>query len=320
MLRRPRVTTTTIVTRSPNPDAHAGKIVLVTGGTSGIGLATAKMFVASGAQKVYVCGRSPLKWEAAKSGLSPREREVMVYRSADVRVESDVESLIRRVFAESGRLDVAFNNAGVATNGSPVASQSIRSERANGVLTYTISDVSGAMCPPGTASPNSTVCENPLFTDCIGLVYCLKWELQLMREHASAYDPTDPPSIVNTASVNSFWGSPGSVMYGAAKGAVLLITRGTAVEQSQSMVGNKTFGIRINAIAPGPINTPLLRAQIGKNPTDAQVNQAASVGVPMQRIGDAAEVASVVLFLADNHLASYITGSCITVDGGLTAS
>lgn len=309
---------------SVEPQRFTGKVVLVTGGTSGIGLATAKMFADHGVSAVIVCGRTTQKWLQAQKHLTPSQKLKITFYTCDVRIEQQVSELIQHIFTQYGRLDIAHNNAGIVANSAPIQSQTLTNQTTPSSISYSINTTPHATCTPSEQSPISNTCENSLFTDALGVFNCMKWEIFYMRQYASRYHPKDPPCIVNTASVNALWGSPGGVLYGAAKGLCLLLTRGTAVEQASVMASQQAqkpqTTIRINCVAPGPVNTPLLDSQIGKHPSMKQINQAAGTGVPMGRVAEPEEIASTVLFLADNKQASYITGACLVVDGGLTAA
>lgn len=336
------------------------RVVLVTGGTSGIGLAAAKLFANKGAHVVYVCGRSPARWEDVLKTLSDRERTVMQYVRADVRIESDVIALMQRIADECGRLDVAINNAGVAA-GAPIVDQDMRSYASTAPSPSLKDDcgegsspgdtsISWTLPPPqpcavpspsasaspspspspsalaasvqrtgqaecqvaGMTTPSSRYCENSLYTDALGTAICMKHELILMR---SRNDLSSPGTIVNVASVNSFWGAPGASMYAAGKAAVLLMTRSVAAEQAE--VQPPMRPIRINCVAPGPVDTPLLRNQFS---SVEAMNKMAPAGVPMGRIAAPEEIAHGIYFLSDDEAASYVTGACLTIDGGLTAS
>lgn len=275
----------------------SGKTVLVTGGTSGIGLATAKAFCEQGASRVFVCGRTQKRWNNAKKTFQGKYSQIK-YIPCDVRVEAQVKKMIESI----GELHIAFNNAGVAT-GAPVEQQVINNQETKKDIQYSIPFKN---CPIGTTDPNTHYCENPIFTDGMGLMYCLKYELPAIRKSGGG-------SIVNTASVNSMWGSPGGAIYSVAKGMVQMITKSAGVYE----VSRKdAMPVRINCVAPGPVDTPLLTSQLPKGISV----EVASKGVPMGRVAEPKEIASVVLFLADNEKASYITGSTVVVDGGLTAA
>jgi NAD(P)-dependent dehydrogenase (short-subunit alcohol dehydrogenase family) len=283
---------------TPNP--FQGKTILVTGGTSGIGLATAKAFAAAGAQRVVVCGRTPSKWEKARQTISSN---VIEYYQCDVRVEEQVKKMIDWI----GVLHVAFNNAGVAS-GAPITQQSIPNNEKDGVISYTVPKDN---CPVGMTDPDSKFCENPIYTDGMGIMYCMKYEIASMRKNGIE------GSIVNTASANSIWGSPGGAIYSMAKGMVKLLTQ-SAGSYEVSQPGKKQ--IRVNCVAPGPVNTPLITSQFPAGTAQSEIEHLASAGVPMGRLAEPSEIANVVVFLANNDLASYVTGAMFVVDGGLTAA
>ena len=289
----------------------SGKVVLVTGGTSGIGLATAIAFAAAGAARVVVCGRTQKNWQMAQNVIQKAGIAVGVieYVPCDVRVESQVHDLIQGIFTKYKKLDVAVNNAGVAT-GAPIQQQTLSGFGDAKSINYSLSTAMSP-CAVGTEGAESPKCENPIFTDGIGVLYCLKHEIAMMRKYNSA---TNPGSIVNTASVNSIFGSAGGAVYSTAKAMVKLLTQSVAVEQAQI-----NPPIRVNCVAPAAVYTPLITSQFPKGTSYQTINQAASAGVALSRIAQPSEIAEPILFLADDSRASYITGSMLIIDGGLTA-
>lgn len=316
---------------------NSGRVVLVTGGTSGIGLATAKLYADRGARAVVVCGRMPTRWENAKQTLTQAQQRVIEYVQADVRVEQDVISLMQHIEDTYGRLDVAINNAGVAA-GAPIMDQNMQSGYAVKKSDPTDHDKTNATTCDGQTTiawtlpapqkdwvipckacdvmsmqtPVSPYCENSLYTDALGTAVCMKHELMLMRKR----NPQETPgSIVNVASVNSFWGAPGASMYAAGKAAVLLLTRSVAAEQGE--VKMPTRPIRVNCVAPGPVDTPLLETQFSSKEA---MNKLAPAGVPLGRVASPDEIARGIYFLSDDAEASYVTGACLVIDGGLMAS
>lgn len=320
-------------------------IVLVTGGTSGIGLATAIAFASAGAAHVVVCGRDPQKWLRAKriiAATGTREG-VIEYVCADVRVESNVEALVRYVYDRYGVLHACVNNAGVYPVGrADIADITLDSYvREDGSIAYVIpppqpltgrSDASSSgphpvdhvagdgggdieaqyVCPPDAYTPTSRYCENPLATIAIGTLYCLKHEIRAARQ----WQPQGIPlSIVNTASRNAVLPEEGAILYDVSKSVVVALTRAVAGQVAARAHSGEAppLKIRVNSVAPGPIQTPLLEAQGAQGIHDA-VND-----VPLGRVGLPSEVAQAILFLSDERRASYITGANLAVDGASAA-
>lgn len=341
----------------------SGKVVLVTGGTTGNGLATAIAALADGAAAVAVCGRTPAKFEGFAKPVCAAlgvDTARLHYTKCDVRVEAQVRALVESVFARFGRLDVAVNNAGVAA-GAPTTSQPLTSHTGpNGSIAVSLgtpqpgsacansaSDPfvpstpsrgracpgacnSPAACETGTGDFATQFCENPLFTIAIGMFYCVKWELRYMRgmEHPYGNPKTSPGCIVNVASINAFIASPGAPFYTMAKAAVVGLTKTAAVEQSPGggIISPTLLPIRVNAVAPGPVNTPLMWAQApaqsstGAGLVDWLSSVGKAPGNPMQRLAQPSEIAQAILYLGDDAAASYVTGSTLVVDGGILAS
>jgi len=240
-----------------------GKVAVVTGGNSGIGLAAAKLFHQEGA-KVAISGRDqPTLTTAAKEigGGSVAIR-------ADVTSIKDMESFFASVVERFGKIDVLFANAGVAK------------------------------FAPISDSTESLFDE--LFDINVkGLFFTLQKALPHLNDSASI--------ILNTTFVNNA-GLSGTSVYAASKAAVRSFARTAAAE----LVGR---GIRVNAVSPGPILTPIYgRLGLPKEAVDDLARTIVSL-VPMKRMGKSEEIASTVLFLASSD-SSYITGVEINVDGG----
>lgn len=242
----------------------SGKVAIVTGATSGMGLDTAKLFLKEGA-KVVLTGRSQQKLDALKDELTGDYLLV----KADAASSTDSHSLIKQTVDTFGKIDILFLNAGIF-KAIPIGSL----DEAQFDEIYNI-NVKG-----------------PLFTVNTAVPY--------LNEGASV--------IFNT-SVSNVKGMPGVSIYGSSKAALRSIVRTLAAELAEK-------GIRVNAVSPGPIETPIW----GKtNLTEEQIEGfAAGVSgqVPLGRFGKGEEIAKTVLFIASDD-ASFITGSEIPVDGGM---
>jgi NAD(P)-dependent dehydrogenase (short-subunit alcohol dehydrogenase family) len=244
----------------------AGKVGVITGAGSGIGLATARRFAAEGA--TVIC--ADLDTEAgARAAAEVSGR----YLPVDVTSESQVRDLYQAVVDEFGRLDISFNNAGI----SPPEDDSI--------LT------TGLEAWQRVQDVNLT-----------SVYLCSKYAIGHMLERGG--------SIINTASFVAVLGSATSqISYTASKGGVLAMTRELGVQFARQ-------GIRVNALCPGPVNTPLLKELFAK---DAERAARRLVHVPMGRFAEPEEIAAAVTFLASDD-ASFITASTFMVDGGISAA
>lgn len=323
------------------PKPHQDKVIFITGGTSGIGLATAAKFALEGAAHVIACGRRESKWLAAQSYLQenlPKDLIAKIqYWPCDVRVEQQVQETIKKIFDTFGRLDVCFNNAGVqpgiVTNPDSgfIGDIQFMSEIADdGSILFRIP-------PPQPSSPQnvtntprnatqetaaSPFTESELATSCIGMCYCLKWEMHYIFER----QPKElPVSIINTSSRNGVLPDARRSLYAASKAFIIAITKSVANQVAQKSKRENRQVVRVNAISPGPVDTPLEFAAYGLNFPDNKSEYdkyaaAAAIGVPMQRTAQPEEIAPTVLFLADHNASSYITGANISVDGGHTGS
>jgi NAD(P)-dependent dehydrogenase (short-subunit alcohol dehydrogenase family) len=243
------------------------RVAVVTGGGSGIGLATAQRFAAEGA-RVVVVDLNESAGEAAAKEVGGS------FVAADVSSESDVAALFDGVADRYGRVDVAFNNAGI----SPPDDDSILTtgldawERVNRV--------------------NLT-----------SVYLCCRYVLPHMQRQGKG-------SIINTASFVALMGAATSqIAYTASKGGVLAMTRELGVQFARE-------GIRVNALCPGPVSTPLLRELFAKDPERAARRL---VHVPMGRFAEPDEIAAAVAFLASDD-SSFVTASQFVVDGGITGA
>lgn len=248
-------------------EAAAGKVVLITGATSGIGAATARAFAAAGA-RVYFCGRRAQLGEQVAASIRSAGGEA-TFQRADVRVESQVRDLVDACVRRYGRLDIAVNNAG------------IESPRAVRLHEQTLADM-----------------EAVWRTNTAGVFLGMKYEIPRMLAQGGG-------AIVNTASISSEVGFATIAPYNASKHAVASLTKVAALEYA-------AHGIRVNAFAPGAVDTPMLRrAAEAFGMTYEQIAQ----DYPIKRIVRPEEVASVVMFLA-SPAASAVVGTDLDVSGG----
>jgi len=245
-----------------------GKVALVTGASSGMGLATARAFADAGACVVLADVREELvKAEAQKLGASGHKAIAV---RCDVSDDEQVSAIVDRTVAEFGRLDAAFNNAGVMARIAPTA-ESTREDW-----------------------------ERVIGINLRGVWSCMKYELRQMERQGSG-------AIVNNASVGALTGNPGIGSYIASKHGVVGLTRTAALEYIK-------HGIRVNAINPGLIDTPVARDVVAG---DEQAYDEIAKHVPIGRAGSPDEIAAVVLWLCSPG-ASYVVGHALTVDGGMT--
>jgi NAD(P)-dependent dehydrogenase (short-subunit alcohol dehydrogenase family) len=248
-----------------------GRVAVVTGGCSGIGLATVRRFAQEGAKVVI----GDIDDDAGTDlvgdlGGAPHATYVHV----DVTDKEQVDALFKTAKDTYGSVDIAFNNAGIS--------------------------------PPDDDSILDTELDAWRRVQEVNLtsVYlCCKAALPYMLEQKRG-------SIINTASFVAVMGAATSqISYSASKGGVLSMTRELGVQFARE-------GIRVNALCPGPVNTPLLKELFAKDPERAARRL---VHVPMGRFGEPEELASAVLFLASDD-ASFITANTFLVDGGISGA
>jgi NAD(P)-dependent dehydrogenase (short-subunit alcohol dehydrogenase family) len=243
------------------------RVAVITGAGSGIGLASARRMAAEGAKVVAV--------DIDKAaGQAAADETGGVFVAADVSSEEDVRRLFDDVAGEFGRIDIAFNNAGI----SPPEDDSI--------LT------TGIDAWRRVQEINLT-----------SVYLCCKYVIPHMQRHGKG-------SIINTASFVAVLGAATSqISYTASKGGVLAMSRELGVQFARE-------GIRVNALCPGPVNTPLLRELFAKDPERAARRL---VHVPVGRFAEPEEIAAAVAFLASDD-ASFITASQFLVDGGIAGA
>lgn len=250
-----------------------GKVAVITGACSGIGLATVRRFVEEGA-KVVLGDIDDARGAEVVAELDTTHPGATAYRHVDVTDPTEVEALFGAAKDTFGSVDVAFNNAGIS--------------------------------PPQDDSILDTDLEAWRLVQEVNLtsVYlCCKAALPYMLEQQSG-------SIINTASFVAVMGAATSqISYSASKGGVLSMSRELGVQFARQ-------GVRVNALCPGPVNTPLLQELFAK---DAERAARRLVHVPMGRFGEPEEMANAVLFLASDE-ASFITASTFLVDGGISGA
>jgi NAD(P)-dependent dehydrogenase (short-subunit alcohol dehydrogenase family) len=241
-----------------------GKIALVTGGNSGIGLATAKQFVNEGAY-VFITGRRDTELAAAVKEIGRNVTGVQ----GDVSNLGDLDRLFAQIKREKGKLDIVFANAGVAKFG-PFGE--ITEEHYDSIFDINVK----------------------------GLLFTVHKALPLLPDGAS---------IILNASIVASKGLPANSVYSATKAAVRSFARTWTTDL-------KDRRIRVNAVSPGPIETPGLNDLVASTGAGEQRLKMISGSVPLGRLGTPDEIAKAVVFLASAD-SSYITGTELFVDGGM---
>jgi NAD(P)-dependent dehydrogenase (short-subunit alcohol dehydrogenase family) len=247
------------------------RVAVITGGCSGIGLATARRFAEEG-------GRLVIGDVNDEAGAQVVEElggsEVATYVHVDVTSKAEVDALFRTAKDTYGSVDIAFNNAGI----SPPEDDSI-------------------------LDTDLDAWRRVQEVNLTSVYLCCKAALPYMLEQRRG-------SIINTASFVAVMGAATSqISYSASKGGVLSMTRELGVQFARD-------GVRVNALCPGPVNTPLLKELFAK---DAERAARRLVHVPMGRFGEPEEMANAVLFLASDE-SSFMTAGTFLVDGGISAA
>ena len=248
-------------------DRLSGRVAVVTGGASGIGLATVRRLASEGA-RVVVADLDP---EPGKSAANEVEG---LFVATDVTDPDAVERLFSIANREYGSVDIAFNNAGI----SPPEDDSI-------------------------LDTDLAAWRKVQEVNLTSVYLCCKEVIPYMRRQGKG-------SIINTASFVAVMGAATSqISYSASKGGVLSMSRELGVQFARE-------GIRVNALCPGPVNTPLLKELFAK---DAERAARRLVHVPMGRFAEPAEIAAAVAFLASDD-SSFMTASAFLVDGGISGA
>ena len=242
--------------------------VLITGAASGMGETAARMFAEAG-YAVMLADVNEAAVRAAAQTLTEAGHEAE-YLRCDVTDEAQVQAMVERTVARFGRLDAAYNNAGVQS------------------LVTDIADL------------ETVEYDRVLDINLKGVFFCMKYELRQMRRQGSG-------AIVNCSSLGGLVGLPGRAAYHAAKHGVLGLTKSAALEYAER-------GIRINAVCPGTISTPMVERMVASG--DLNEEEAVKL-LPIGRFGRSEEVAATVVWLC-SPAASFIIGQAIAVDGGYT--
>ncbi|WP_353950706.1 3-oxoacyl-ACP reductase [Knoellia sp. S7-12] len=248
-------------------DRLAGKVAVVTGGCSGIGLATVRRFAEEGA-KVVIGDLDDANGERIADEIGG------AYVHCDVTDKDQVDALFAQAHEKFGSVDIAFNNAGI----SPPEDDSI-------------------------LTTDLDAWRKVQEVNLTSVYLCCKAALPYMLEQGKG-------SIINTASFVAVMGAATSqISYSASKGGVLSMSRELGVQFARQ-------GVRVNALCPGPVNTPLLRELFA---ADEERAARRLVHVPMGRFGEPEEMANAVLFLASDE-SSFITANTFLVDGGISGA
>lgn len=245
-----------------------GKVALVTGAASGMGLATALAFAKAGAA-VALADINRAGVEAAAAALRAEGFEAIGIRCDVSRIE-EAEALVNETVATFGRLDAAFNNAGIQVP------------------------------PAKTGDAEPADYDRAMDVNLRGVWNCMKFELRHMSEQGSG-------AVVNCSSLGGLVGIGERGIYHASKHGVVGLTKSAGLEYA-------TLGIRVNAVCPGIIETPMVSDMLESQP---EAMDELMKDVPMKRLGRSDEIADAVLWLCSDA-SSFVIGHALPVDGGFT--
>jgi NAD(P)-dependent dehydrogenase (short-subunit alcohol dehydrogenase family) len=245
----------------------SGKNVLLIGGTTGIGRATALAFAKSGAN-LFLTGLGKEAGAAVVRDVRDNSGVEIEFAEVNVRDQEAMKDLHERAFARFGRIDIAFNNAGIPGKTAPV-------QNLDEADFYDLIDV-----------------------NLKGIFLGLKYQVPHMIAAGGG-------AIVNTSSLFGVMGFATTAVYCASKWGVIGLTNSVALEVARK-------NIRVNAIAPGSVMTPLLSGMFG---SEQSAKDTVLPMIPMGRISDPSEIANLVLYLSSDA-ASFITGQAVVIDGG----
>jgi NAD(P)-dependent dehydrogenase (short-subunit alcohol dehydrogenase family) len=250
----------------------ANKVAIITGGNSGIGLASAKLFASEGA-KVVIAARNEETGAAIVAEINQAGPGEAIFIQTNVANPADVESLVDQTMAHYGRVDILYGNSGIF--------------------------------PAGDAMETSVYTWHQVIeTNLGGQFFLAKFGIPALIQSGGGV-------ILFTSSELGTVGTTRAVAYCASKGGLINMARAIAVDCAP-------YHIRVNCIAPGPIETPMKRAWINKAPDPEALEESQTQPVLLKRFGTPEEAAQVALFLASDA-SSYMTGSVVIADGGCTA-